>query len=78
MGYTLKVPMQTLHSFIPNTCKSSPPIPLALKEHGIKGPLIHSLLINDTVAPVSTKHFRLDEDHYRLDTVYWQGHIKMG
>ena len=53
----VNVPILTSNSFIPRTCSSSPPILLAFKEDGFKGPLMSSRLINDTVAPVSTKHF---------------------
>ena len=55
----VNVPILTSNSFIPSTCSSSPLIPLAFKEHGFKDPLMSSRLFNDTIAPVSTKHFRL-------------------
>ena len=53
----VKLPTFTGTFAIPITCNSSPPIPLAFKVHGFRGPLIKCRLANETVAPVSTKHF---------------------
>ena len=53
----VKLPTFTGTFAIPITCNSSPPIPLAFKVHSFRGPLIKWRLANETVAPVSTKHF---------------------